>query len=428
MGGVMTRASLALGLLLVAAGCDSEPTEPTAPPAGPITGLPRALSVAEAEVIEGSNAFAFGLLREVRAAKPTHNTFLSPLSASMALGMAMTGAAGESWTQMRDVLGFAGLEEPEINGAYRDLIALLLELDPAVEVGLGNALWSDASRVALLPDFVARLETYFGAETGTLDFTDPASRDVINGWVEDVTRGRIEELIEEIDAAAVAYLVNAIYFLAGWRTPFDEDHTRDGTFTRADGSEVTVPFMNDEIGYRVLNPYDATRPRGVELPYAGGAFTAVAVLPPVGQGIDGLLAELDVATWEAWMAELDAAAAVEDTDKPGHPVSLPRFELAWKDSIIPPLEALGMEDVFDARTADLSRMNGGLDLHIGQVIQQTFVKVDEKGTEAAAATAVIITDSAGPLPLLFNRPFLFAIRERYSGTILFLGVIGDPAA
>ncbi|MFW5947030.1 MAG: serpin family protein [Gemmatimonadota bacterium] len=422
------RTMVPLVLAASVAACGDDPSGPGGVEA--ITELPRALTAAETEVIAGSNAFAFGLLREARAERGEASTFVSPLSVSMALGMTMNGAAGESWTQMRDALGFQGMEEPAINRAYRDLIDLLTGLDPSVEMALANSVWSDASRVALLPDFIQRVETWFGAQAATLDFSDPDSKDVINGWVENATNGRIEDLLDVIPASAVAYLVNAVYFLGDWRTAFEPGNTRSGPFTRADGSTVTVRYMSDNVGYRGLNVGTPDAPQGVELPYGGGAFTAVAVLPPAGQGIDELVAGLDVATWETWMAAFDAAADGENLDDAGSLVELPRFELDWKADLKEPLRAMGMEAPFLGGVADFSRMNGERDLFISRVIHQTFVKVDEAGTEAAAATAVEMRETTAPADpprITFDRPFLFAIRERYSGTILFLGVVGDPA-
>lgn len=413
---------LALGMLVLGCGGDPAGVE-----VQPITALPRALSAAEVQAIEGSNEFAFGFLREAKARDTAQNTFLSPLSVSMALGMAMNGAAGDSWTQMRDALGFRGMEEQAINEAYRDLITLLVGLDPSVEVAIGNSLWSDEDRVALLPDFMERVRTYFEAEVATLDFSDPAAKDRMNAWVADVTNGRIEKLIDEISPAAVAYLINAVYFLGDWRATFNVERTRQGTFTRADATQVTVPFMSDEVGYRVLNPGHGGAVQGVELPYGGGAFTAIALMPPVGEGIDEFVAGLDAEAWDGWMAHFDAMAETEDLDRRGVQVDLPKFEMRWKSGLTPALAALGMEDVFIEGRADLSRMNGARDLFISRVLHETFVRVDEKGTEAAAATAVEIGVTSAPPQLRFDRPFLFGIRERYSGAILFLGVIGDPS-
>ena len=413
----------ALAAGLGAGACGADPTAPA-----PITQLPRDLSSAEVRVVDGSNAFAFGLLREVRAMSPdSPNTFLSPLSASMALGMAATGAGGDTWSQMRDALGFTGLEETDINAAYRDLAALLLDLDPAVEFGLGNAAWVDD--ITLLPDFVDRLETYFGAEVGTLDFDDPGAADVMNAWVDDVTNGRISKLLEKADPDAVLYLINAVYFKADWITRFDEDRTRDASFRLADGGTATVDMLEGEVGHRTLNGGRHDLAQVVELPYGGDAFAAVAVLPPAGQSMADFLAGLDRETWDGWIAALDAAAEREDREQKGMLVRLPRFELEWGGALNQPLQALGMTDAFIPYQADFSRITDSRDdLYIFEVRQKTYVKVDEEGTEAAAATSVGIGVVSVPPNITFDRPFLFAIRERLTGTILFMGVIGDPTA
>ena len=405
---------LPLALLVGAAAltgstCDGGPTGPT-----PITELPRDLTVAELDIIDGSNRFAFGLLSEVRATQPdSPNTFLSPLSASMALGMTLNGADGETWTQMRDALGFGGMEEQAINDGYRSLIELLLGLDPSVEIGLGNAIWVD--EISLLPGFVDRTETYFDAEVDVLDFDDPSSADVMNGWVDEVTNGRIQRLVETVNSDAMLYLINAIYFKADWRSQFDEDNTHDAQFTRADGSRVTVDMMSDKVGHRTLNAGNPAAVQGVELAYGGGAYSAVVLLPPEDVAIDEFVAGLDDVAWQAWMDHFDEAAGTETPDEDGMLVRLPKFELEWGASLVPALQALGMTDAFDEQLANFTRITDDRDdLYVYDVMQKSFVLVDEQGTEAAAATA-------------FDRPFLFAIRERFSGTILFMGVIGDPS-
>ncbi|MDX1674852.1 MAG: serpin family protein, partial [Longimicrobiales bacterium] len=304
--------ALSAGLIL-AVGCGdiSGPSRATL-----ITELPRDLTVSERAVIDGSNAFALGLLTELRTLAPdSPNTFISPLSASMALGMTMNGAEGQTWTQMRDVLGFAGLEEPAINEAYRSLIDLLLSLDGAVEIGLGNAIWVD--EVELLAGFVDRTETYFDAEVDRLDFDDPASADVMNGWVDSVTHGRIPKLLDRVDPDALLYLINAIYFNGGWRHTFDADRTAEASFQRLDGTTVSVPMMAGEIGYRTLNAGNPGAVQGVELPYAGGAFTAVVLLPPQATPIDEWVAGLDGGTWADWMDHFDSQFTGEDPDGEG---------------------------------------------------------------------------------------------------------------
>ncbi len=410
----------AAAAVLTLTGCAEEPL-------GPITELPRDLSVAELRVIGGSNTFAFDLLRELVEASDSSNTFISPLSASMALGMTMNGADGETWSQMRDVLGFAGLEEAEINRAYRDLTTLLLGLDSRVRFGIANGIWAD-HRVPLLPDFLDRVRADFAAEVRTVDFDDPGIKDEINRWVASATNGRIDPMLQSIPQDVLMYLINAIYFKGDWRSPFRKSRTEPAPFTLADGSIRQVDMMAGEVGYRVRLGQGEQSATGVELPYARDAFAAVAILPPAGQPIREFVAGLDAAAWADWIATFDEQARTEDTDRPGILVRFPRFQIEWGDSLIAPLRALGMTDAFDERLADFSRMTGDRDLMITEAFQKTFLRVDEEGTEAAAVTAIGMGPTSAPPSISFDRPFLFAIRERFSGTILFLGVIGDPSA
>jgi serine protease inhibitor len=409
-----------LALVAVVAGACSEG------PLGPIHELPRDLSPAEIRVIDGSNAFAFGLLRELVLASDTPNVFISPLSASMALGMTMNGAQGGTWSQMRDALGFEGMDEAEINQAYRDLIGLLLGLDSRVRFGIANGIWVD-HRVSLLPDYLDRVRTHFAAETRGVDFADPTTRTAINDWVSAATNGRIDQMIESIPPEVLMYLINAVYFKGDWRSQFNRSRTADATFRREDGSTRQVRMMDGKVGYRTILGYGAGSSTGVELPYARGAFSAVAMLPPEGQPIREWVAGLDRVDWMEWMAAFDEQAEGEDTSRDGIQIRLPRFQIEWSDSLIASLRTLGMVDAFDPHRADFSRMTGARDLFITEAFQKTFLKVDEEGTEAAAATAIGMGPTSAPPSISFDRPFLFAIRERLSGTVLFIGVIGDPS-
>jgi serine protease inhibitor len=395
-------------------------------PGAPQIELPRALTADERALISAGNTFAFELLRQVPLEhRDSPNVFLSPLSASMALGMAMNGAAGETWSQMRDALGFAGLDEPAINRAYHDLIGLLRGLDPKVEFGLANSVWARQGET-FYADFLDRTRTYFDAHVESLDFEDPASLDVMNGWVEDRTNGRIEDLIDEIDPDAIMYLINAVYFNGDWVYEFDEEATRPRKFTRGDGSRVDADMMGMEADLRYFFDNQA---QVVELPYGGRAFTAIAALPGEGRTIADLVAGLDAGTWAGWMARLDAAEPMAAA------VVLPKLELHYDRLLNEDLQALGMTDAFDGYRADFSRMTEIRRLGevlISRVQQKSFLKVDERGTEAAAATFVemVRVISVGPtIPaFVFDRPFLFAIREQLTGTVVFIGVIGDPTA
>ena len=398
-------------LLLATAGCGWLPTGPS-DGVDEITRLPRALSAAEVEVIGASNQFAFGLLAQ--ASRPGENLFLSPLSASMALGMTMNGAAGETWSQMRDVLGFGGLAEEEINAAYESLLELLVGLDPSVETAVGNSVWTRQG-FPVHADFLAAVRETFDAEVAELDFANPSASGRINGWVQDATRGRIEDIVPAvIPGDVVMYLINAIYFKGPWTFRFEPSDTRNEPFHLDNGSTHTVPLMTmrRDLPYRENGRFQA-----VDLPYGGRAFSMTVLVPQPDVSVDDLAASLDAADWQ------DLADSFRETDIE---VFLPRFRMAYERKLNDDLAALGMVDAFDHR-ADLSRLSPVGGLRISSVKQKSWVEVNEEGTEAAAATAVTVVESAPPA-VRADRPFLFFIRERLSGTILFAGKVASPPA
>jgi serpin B len=398
-------------ILAVTQSCSDNGTGPF----DPIDELPRPLTLVEAKVIRQSNSFGFNLLKEVEALreKDKPNTVLSPLSATMALGMALEGTEGETYTAMRDALGFQGLLREEVSASYRGILDLLLELDPEVEMAIANSAWARQG-VPFHPTYFDAVSTSFGAEVQELDFGAPGAKDVINGWVREKTNGRIEEIVEAISPLDILFLINAVYFKGSWTTRFDRDETQPAAFLLPSGEQVNLPTMRAEDLPISLAYVDGVQIG--ELPYGGKAFSMVVALPPHGQTVDELVTTLDDATWNLWM---DALA--EDTLS----VSLPKFELEWDGKLNDALKAMGMELAFRPE-ADFSRMTPAPDAHISRVKQKTFMKVDEEGTEAAAATSVVISLTSMPAGLYVDRPFVVAIRERLSGAVLFLGVIRDP--
>jgi serine protease inhibitor len=400
---------LALGLGLAA--CAESPTAPGQP--GPIDRLPRDLSAAEAELIRANNGFAFDLLREVSAAAPDSNVFLSPLSASIALGMTMNGAAGSTLDAMRGTLGFGDLPLQDINVSYRNLMALLLGLDRTIETGIANSIWYRQGEV-FQDVFLRDVRDYFGARVEALDFGDPRSPDVINAWVEAQTRSRIPRIVESIRGDDIMFLINAVYFKAPWAHRFDPANTRDAAFHLADGSTAHVRLMNRS---GPLTQVQHERATIVELPYGGGAYGMIIVLPNHGTSVASLVRDLDGATWSSWMAALG-----DPTD--GH-IALPRFRLEYEATLNRPLEGLGMGIAFSG-AADFSRMQPDGGLFISRVKQKTFLDVDEEGTEAAAVTKVVMGRTSAPGAVVVDRPFILAIREQHSGTIVFMGAVMDP--
>jgi len=385
----------------------------TGPGTEEITQLPRALTAAEGEIIGASNRFTFDLLGQ--ANRPGENLFLSPLSASMALGMTLNGAAGETWNQMRGVLGFGNLTQEEINASYESLIDLLVGLDPAVETAIGNSVWTRRG-FPVNAGFLDSVRETFGAEVAELDFANPAASARINEWVKAATNGRIEDIVPAvIPVSVVMYLINTIYFKGAWTHRFDPSDTRDERFHLDDGSTRTMPLMTF---HRELPYQENDRFQAVDIPYGGRAFSMTVLLPGRGVTVDSLAASLDAAEWE------DIAAGFSDTELL---LYLPRFRLPYERKLNDDLAALGMIDAFDRR-ADFTRLSPVTGLFISEVKQKSWVDVNEEGTEAAAATVVEIREtSAGPV-VRADRPFLFFIRERLSGTILFAGKLASPPA
>jgi serine protease inhibitor len=386
-----------------------------------IESLPRELTPAEREVIEAGDSFAFEFLAQIAAEEdPGTNLFVSPLSASMALGMALVGAENETYLAMRDALGLGAMSREEIGASYGSLIELLTGLDSSVRMEIGNSVWL---RIGFEPEAAYReeVEENFDASVTTLDFADPSSADTINAWVEEATNGRIEGIVQPpIDPDVVAFLIDAIFFQGDWTTQFDAADTRPGTFRREDGTSVSAPFMqlsDAEFGFAWTPDFTV-----VELPYGGEAFVMTLVLPPAELPLADFVAGLDAEAWADILASLS----------PREPqVVLPKFKLEFEKQLNESLKALGMEPAFDPLVADFSRMHldaRELQLHISEVRQKAFVEVDEKGTQAAAATSVSVGPTSAPPGFTADRPFLFVIRERLSGTILFTGLVYDPIA
>jgi serpin B len=403
--------SLALGLLLssASASCSEEPAGPGEVEA--ITELPRALSAVEREILSASNRFAFSLGRELVPTRATENLFFSPLSASMLLGMVLNGADGQTYEQMRSALAFEGLTQQQINQGYSDLIDLLVELDPSVTIDLGNSVWAQME-FPVAADFIDRVRSSFGAEVANVSFGDPATLPRINKWASDATNGRIESIFDQLPPNTVMVLLNAIYFKANWTQQFDKSRTERASFTRADGSRVTADLMYLEHTLPMRRGEGVTL---VELPYGGGAFSMVVALPDEGTSASDFAKTLSAEKWNTWMDQLSPGRA--------H-VRLPRFELEWEKVLNEPLEKLGMVDAFGGG-ADFRRLTPGGGVWLEVVKQKSFVKVDEEGTEAAAVTGAIMPVSLPP-EIRMDRPFVFVLRERLSGTILFMGVINDP--
>jgi len=402
--------ALTLVLAALAVRCSDGPVGPPAE----ITQLPRDLTAAEQELIQSDNAFGLKLFREIHAQEESgKNIFISPLSVAMALGMTYNGAVGATYDAMQETLELQGLSLEEVNQSYRSLIDLLAGLDPTVEWLLGNSIWYREG-FEVQPEFLEVNQEYFDAEVAALDFASPDAAPTINNWVSEKTNGRIEEIVDDpISGDIVMFLINAIYFKADWTVQFDPDLTVDRPFTLADGSQKQVPMMTypdvAEVGY-----FSDEEVEALDLPYGGKAYSMTILLPAEAGDIRALVGSLDAERW----ASIVAGLVTSELN-----VVMPKFTLEYELLMNDVLKALGMEIAFTP-AADFSKIAPGIWIYY--VKHKTFVDVYEEGTEAAAVT-VVAMGRGGPAVVQVDRPFLFVIRENYSGTILFMGRIMDPA-
>ncbi len=396
-----------LVLIALLAAC-SDPNAPVGPPA-PLTQLPRALTAAEQDALAGSTTFGLGLFRSLSQARPGENVMVSPLSASFALGMALNGAAGVTRDSMRAVLGWGTRSEEEINEAYRGLATLLPSLDPQVALTSANSIWIDQHLPVLAP-FVSTNQRYFGARVQNLDFASASAPPTINAWVRDATQQRITSIIDRIDPGEVMFLINALWFKGSWREKFDPARTVSSWFRNAGGDSVRTRMMSRTGEVRL---FGGANFHGGELAYGNGAYGMLFLLPDPGTTVDQLAASMSPASW---------AAATALTNSGRGDVLIPRFELADDGVLNTALAQLGMGIAFSDR-ADFSGI-APLPLAITKVRQKSWIRVDEQGTEAAAVTSVGVgVTSAPPTSLAVDRAFVFAIRERLSGAILFIGKV-----
>lgn len=384
-------------------------------------------------LVQGNTGFALGLYAAVRTdvdlaaqiagREKDTNIFFSPYSISLCLAMAYAGARGETERQMAKALQFT-LPQDRLHSAFARL-SLALAGHTGLELSIANSLWGQTG-YPFLPSFLCLLGEVYGAPLRELDFrADPeAARRTINRWVEEETRERIRNLIPPggIDPDTRLVLANAVYFKAAWMFPFSERATRDAPFYLLDGREFLVPTMVAQapFGYAAGEGYQA-----VELPYKDGQASLVILLPDSGR-----FEEFEGALDTERLAE--SLNRLEDKDVL---LFLPRFTFTSEFGLGHILAQLGMPDAFSGLRADFSGMTGRRDLVIDDVYHKAFVALDEAGTEAAAATAVVMVMALGPSPeppppieVRVDRPFLFLIRDRETGTILFLGRVLDPTA
>jgi len=400
-------------LAFLMAGCDSTAPSGRVPDPGPD----------ESALAQSNNAFALDLYAKLREQKG--NLFLSPYSISSALAMTYAGARGQTAAQMAKALHF-DLAPDRLHAAFSDLRAALDATGKLAgcELAVANALWAQKD-YPFLKGFLDLARTSYGAGTREVDFANAAeaARQTINRWTAEQTRDRIQDLIPpgELDALTRLVLTNAIYFKGIWDSKFPARGTQDAPFTLLTGEKVEVPMMH-QTGRFEYDQADGVQVLG--LPYKGTSLSMVILLPAKTDGLAGIEAALRENKLLAWIGS------------PKHQevrVFIPRFKLTASFSLNDALKSLGMTNAFGQGAVDFSGMSGKADLFISAVLHKAHVEVNEKGTEAAAATVVKISVGTemhgtreGPVEFRADHPFLFLIRHNRSGSILFLGRVMNP--
>lgn len=369
--------------------------------------------------VQGNSAFACDLYKKIRS--DNSNLFFSPYSISAALAMTYAGARSETEQQMAETLHFA-LPQERLHPAFNALdLALASEGNENFRLDIANALWGQVGYY-FRSDFLDLLATNYGAGMWLVNFIEDAERAriKINDWVSEHTENKIENLLPPgaVDSLTRLVLTNAIYFHASWLVPFSESATEEDTFTLLDNSEVTVPMMSQEASFRYA---EGEGYKAVELSYSDKDTSMLIILPALEN-----FNEFEMTLNAERVSEI-----VENLVSTEVSLKMPKFEFEKSLALGQMLQEMGMSAAFDPYMADFSGIDDNRDLYITNVLHKAFISVNENGTEAAAATAVIIGTTALPPPpieISIDHPFIFMIRHNSTGAILFLGRVLDPTA
>ena len=370
-------------------------------------------------LVEKTNDFGFNLYKNL--ARENENIMISPVSVSLAMAMVYNGANGATREDMARALNVQGLELDRLNKNNLALLYYLTSADPELTLNIANSIWM-LEDFKFSEAFVATVKNDYQAEAKKLDFADPKSADVINKWVNDKTRGTIDQIVTPpIDSQTIMFLINAVYFKGSWTSPFETELTSEQAFNLVDGQTVTVPTMyqSGSFDYLKSSGFQALR-----LPYGEDEQMAMVLfLPDQNTSLSEFQNQLNQDNWSNWQAHFEAKAGT---------LMLPKFTMEYEKSLNQVLAELGMGIAFEPGKADFSGLAAAAagDIYISNVKHKTFIQVDESGTEAAAVTSVEVGTTSMPaydFELNFDRPFFYAIEDSETGAIVFMGSVLDPS-
>ncbi|MDP3451434.1 MAG: serpin family protein [Bacteroidales bacterium] len=381
------------------------------------------LTASETKVAESGNnnsmrIFSSILENDSKSGNP-ENIIISPLSLNIALAMAWNGAEGVTKNEIQNTLGFDGYSEADVNNYFKKMLETLPKTDPTVKLAIANSIWHDKA-LPVLKGFLEKNSNYFYATIESLDFASPLSPGIINKWCSDKTEGVIKEVIEKIEPETVMFLINALYFKAPWSIKFDKKDTRQSPFYLSDGKITDVPTMS--LINKSFNYYESSQLKAISLKYGNGAFNMTIILPGSGQSVNeiGKLLKSD----GFWNTIINGMKETKID------IYLPKFKFDYKTEFNSSLKEMGMVVPFDPYLADFSKIANvkPQNLYISKVFQKAAIEVDEEGSEAAAVTVVGFGVTSVPIKKEFraDKPFIFAITESTTGTILFMGKVSKP--
>jgi serpin B len=375
--------------------------------------------VYQKEVIDSANRFAFDLFKPILSdAEGTENVMISPFSITSALSMTLNGAAGKTFDDMKESLRLDGKTLEQINNTYLKLMTEMVPVDERVVVEIANSVWVE-KRLNVKQKFMTDLQTWYKAEAQGIDVADPDAVQIVNDWIAEKTHDKITDMLDNLDPDLAMLLINAVYFNGKWRYQFDKVDTKEESFYVIPSAPKNVPMMHQEENLKSAKEDNLTI---VDIPYGQGNYSMLVVLPDQGISTTDIADALTPSHWNEWMELLENNAHKVE-------LSMPRFKYVYKRLLNDDLINLGMGIAF-SDWADFTNISDQA-LKINRVIHQSFIETNEEGTEAAAATIVeMIFNTMEAEPSVWkidiNRQFLFFIHETSTGTILFMGRVGDP--
>jgi len=397
---------LCTGMVILSVSCDSSNPAPEA--------IIKPL-VVDAEVAASTNKFAFSLFQALQETVDSdNNIFVSPLSLHIALGMLVNGAVGTTADEIKKVLEVEGIPADQLNKAYTAYLKGLPEVDSKVHLDLANSLWYRKG-VKVRRTYSDLLGSNFNAQISGEDFSNPATVKKINQWASDNTKGKIPKVIDQIDEEMVLFLMNALYFKGDWYSQFDKTNTKEADFKLENGTTKKVQMM-----FGVLPAYSVQTQgvSAVQLAYGGGEYVMTLLMPEDSTSLTDYLKAMDSNQWKEIKNNMRQSQVA---------VGLPRFGLEYEISLNGTLQKMGMPLAF-TNNADFSGIFEDITAKVSYVKQNTFLQMDEKGTEAAAVTTIgMVVTSLPYVPrIVFDRPFALVISDKTTDSILFMGKIINP--